>query len=167
MKIRTVLAAVLVATLGACATRSGGPPPVVTTPDGRVEAPPRATLESEQRRLAELFQGTPVVFAMQPDGSLRVSVPLAFSFDRGRFAVKPPLGKVLDLVARSQRPETTRLLVSAPSDPQGRGLLLATERAASARDFMIARGLEATRFTIAATGGGDSVVVVVSRRSPP
>ena len=105
-------------------------------------------------------QGTPVVFALQKDGSLRVSVPLRYSFDHGRHAVKPPLGAVLERVAKSQRGEPTRLSVIAPADPGAKGLLLATERASSARDYMVARGVPATRFSISAAGAGDVVIVV-------
>ncbi|MEP7057631.1 MAG: hypothetical protein ABI809_07650 [Caldimonas sp.] len=159
MRISTlVIGTVLALALGGCATQSGSS----AGRGAEVASPPRATLESEQRRFADLFRGTPVVFEMQVDGSLRVTVPLAFSFDKGRFAVKPPLGAVLDRVARSQRPERTRFLVMAPADPRSKGLLLATERATSARDYMVARGVEATRFSIAASGSGDSVVIVVA-----
>ncbi len=151
-------AAVLAAVLAGC----GSQPAVREAVPGQVAPAPRATLAAEQRRLAELFRGTPVVFVMQNDGSLRVSVPLEFSFDRGRHVVKPPLGAVLERIAKSQRHEATRVMVAAPADPNTRGLKLATERATSARDFMVGHGVDATRFTITALGGGDSVVVVVA-----
>lgn len=127
-----------------------------------VATAPAPSLESEQRRLAELFRGTPVVFDIQNDGSLRVTVPLRFSFDKGRHAVKPPLGAVLERIARSQHKASTRVHVAAPADPNTKGLMLATERATSARDYMVARGIEATRFSVSALGGGDTVVIVVA-----
>ena len=143
--------------LAACASTPGGGGPAT----GKTGASaPRPTLTEEQRRLADLFRGTPVVFAMQPDGSMRVSVPLRYSFDPGRYAVKPPLGAVLDRVAKSQRAEGTRFAVTAPADPKSKGLMLATERASSTRDYMVARGLDVTRFSIAAAGSGDVVIVV-------
>jgi len=147
--------------LAACAHRAPGPgtsehPGAV--PSSEAAAP--ASLADEQRRLAELFRGTRVVFEMQKDGSLRVTVPLRYSFDRGRHAVKPPLGAVLERVAKSQRRAPSRLTVTAPTDPGSKRLLLATERASSARDYMVARGVSATRFSIAAAGGGDVVIVV-------
>jgi outer membrane protein OmpA-like peptidoglycan-associated protein len=142
--------------LAACAHRGPGPEAGASGEAGA----PHASLADEQRRLAELFRGTPVVFAMQKDGSLKVSVPLRYAFDRGRHAVKPPLGAVLERVAKSQRREPTRVLVTAPTDPGSKQLLLATERASSARDFMVAHGVAPTRFSIAASGGGDVVIVV-------
>jgi outer membrane protein OmpA-like peptidoglycan-associated protein len=146
-----------VALLAACASTTGGGG---SAPGKTGAAAPRPTLPEEQRRLADLFRGTPVVFAMQQDGSMRVSVPLRFSFDPGRFAVKPPLGAVLDRVAKSQRAEGTHLAVTAPADPKSKGLMLATERASSTRDYMVARGLDVARFSIAAAGAGDVVIVV-------
>ena len=89
-------------------------------------------------------------------------MPLRDSFEKGRSAVRPPLAAVLDRLARSQRLEPTRFLVAAPADPQGKGLLLATERAASTRDYLVARGVEATRFTLNALGSGDAVVILIA-----
>lgn len=157
MRIPIVIASLLLLGLAGCATR-----PPAEVPGTSVAPPPKVSLAAEQRRLAELFRGTPVVFSMQPDGSLRITVPLQFSFDKGRFAVKPPLAVVLDRVASSQRAEATRLVVTAPADPKGKGLLLATERATSARDYMVGRGVDATRFSITAVGSGDAVVIVVA-----
>ncbi|MEO7337149.1 MAG: hypothetical protein ABIV63_11260 [Caldimonas sp.] len=161
MKIKSFAAALMVSLLVACASQTGGVSSPSAPDDG---TPPKATLVSEQRRLAELFRGTPVVFAMQSDGTLKVTVPLGFSFDKGRYAVKPPLAKVLDLVARSQRNEPTRMMVTAPADPQSKGLILATERATSTRDYLVAKGISPTRFSISAASTGDTVAVVIANR---
>jgi outer membrane protein OmpA-like peptidoglycan-associated protein len=151
------LSAGLVGCAGVASTPSTGP---------QSAGAPRPTLAAEQRRMADLFRDTPVAFTMQPDGSMKVTVPLRYAFDKGRYAVKPPLAAVLDRVARSQRAEATRFLVAAPADPQSRGLMLATERATSARDYLVARGVDATRFSISANGGGDTVVIVVAEAAP-
>ena len=152
----------LLSALAGCG--SIGPSAPGATP-GAAGAAPAPSLASEERRLSELFRGTPVVFEIQADGSLRVAVPLRFSFDKGRHAVKPPLGAVLERIAKSQHKATTRVHVSAPTDPNSKGLMLATERATSARDYMVARGVEATRFSVSALGSGDAVIIVVAE--PP
>jgi outer membrane protein OmpA-like peptidoglycan-associated protein len=154
---------VFILLLAACA---GSPPAPSGAGSAGGAAPEHVPLGTEQRRLAELFRGTPVVFEMQHDGSMKVTVPLRFSFDKGRFAVKPPLAAVLDRIAASQRSGPSRLLVSAPADPQSKGLMLATERATSTRDYLVARGVAATRFAIAAAGGGDAVIIVVAEAAP-
>ena len=107
---------------------------------------PIVSLPDEQRRLADLFRGTPVVFAMQADGSMRIAVPLKFSFDKGRAAVKPPLAKVLDHVAPSLKGRNMRARVTAPLDAPKGTAALAQERAASTRDYLVAKGIPAKHF---------------------
>lgn len=171
---RSILPLVLVLVLvlsGGCATRapvspgapSGGPQ--VGAPS-RPPAPP-PTLASEQQRLSALFDGTPVVFAMQGDGSLRVEVPLRFSFDPGSSTVKPPLAAVLDRIATSQRRASSRLLVVAPGDKRGKGVTLGNDRAVSARDYLVGHGIAATRFTVSGVVEPDSVRIVVSENGTP
>ncbi|MGH8795535.1 MAG: hypothetical protein ACREXI_00635 [Caldimonas sp.] len=164
MRIPMFIAALSLALLGGCSLFRPGSSAGAPAEAGATA--PKATLADEQRRLADLFRGTPVVFAMQDDGSLMVTVPLHFSFDRGRYAVKPPLGAVLDRIAKSQRTEATRLRVAAPADPRSKGLRLATERATSARDYMVGRGIDATRFSVSALGGGDRVILFIAADAP-
>jgi len=166
MRILLFLGVSILLGIAGCATPSS---PGGVGPGGTATAPaaPKQTLASEQRRLAELFRGTPVVVDSQREGSLRIQVPLDFAFDKGRAVVKPPLAKVLDLVARGQRAEPTRLAVSAPTDPQSKAVLLATERANSTRDYLVARGLVPTRFTVTALTSGDSVVIVITEPPSP
>ncbi len=168
MQKTLVIAAVLIAALAACRTPPPVPPtsqasaPVAGSPGpasasapvplpAPTPAQPRQTLASEQRRLAELFRGTPVAFTMQADGALRVTVPLQFCFDRAALVVKPPLAAVLDRLAKSQRDQTTRLRVAAAPDP-GKGTAadaLARRRADTARDYLVAQGIQANRLTVA------------------
>ena len=105
MRITRPALALLLALLSACSVLQPSPSGPGAAPGA---AAPKETLAAEQRRLAELFRGTPVVFAMQADGSLRVTVPLAYSFDKGRFAVKPPLGTAEVEKRRASTPRPTR-----------------------------------------------------------
>jgi outer membrane protein OmpA-like peptidoglycan-associated protein len=145
------IAALLLALLAGCATTPSGPAP------GQ-----KVSLAAEQRRLADLFRGTPVVFQMQSDGSLRVEVPVRYSFDIGGSAVKPPLAAVLDRIARSQRGQATRLQVAAPGDTGAHNPLLARDRAASTRDYLVAHGVAAIRFSALTPTRSDSVEIVVT-----
>ncbi|MEQ1683323.1 MAG: hypothetical protein ABL916_06715 [Burkholderiaceae bacterium] len=184
MKIHPLLfTAALLAGLAGCASKStppapaaapGAATPAAAAPSGPAASaapaatavPPRAALAAEQKRLAELFKGTPVVFSMQADGSMKVDVPLNFCFDRGAFVVKPPLAAVLDRLARSQRGDTTKLRVSAAGDTAASGPNLARDRAASARDYMVARGVLAARVVLATGAPGEGVEIVVSEAVP-
>lgn len=147
----------LLAVLGACSTPPAAPP-VTKAP----VSPASATLASEQVRLADLFRGTPVVFTLQQDGSLRATVPRRFSFDAGAAKVKPPLAAVLDRLAKSQATTTSRLRVSAPSDPEARAPTLARDRATALRDHLVAQGLPAARIQASGTVQTELVEIVVT-----
>lgn len=183
MKILMLMAALCLAGLAGCAGKSttasgtapaapgpastaARPAPAASGPGAISPVPPRATLAAEQKRLSDLFKGTPVVFSMQADGSLKVDVPLSFCFDRGAFVVKPPLAAVLDRLARSQRGDTTRLRVTASGDTAASGPNLARDRAASSRDYMVARGVLASRVLLASGAPGEGVEIVVSEAAP-
>ena len=128
-------------------------------------APPPSTLAAraaEQQQMAELLRGTPVVFSLMADGSMRVKVPLTYCFDAGRAVVRPPLAAVLDRIARSQCNRPTRRSASAPADPSGRAPGLGKQRSISIRDYLTARGVGFTRFTAPADGRAGVVEIVVS-----
>lgn len=125
---------------------------------------PRPTLAQEQQRLAALFDGTPVVLAMDREGSLRAEVPLRFCFDPARSVVKPPLAALLERLARSPATRGGTWSVAAPGDPGSKGTALAGERAASVRDFLVGNGADAARVTALdarASGLSDLLVRVV------
>ena len=177
MRLFLIVAAFGPALLLGCATSRApvlapvpaAPLPRAAAPEGAAAASINGPLAAEWRRLAELFRGTPVVFVRQADGNLRVDVPLHFCFDAGHAVVKPPLAALLDRVAASQRHQATRVVVTAPSDPGAKGLALATARAVSSRDHMAARGVAASRFSIAAVAhaAGVRVLVVVTEPAQP
>lgn len=171
MRLALFITTALLASLAGCASKSvapaGSPAGASPTQAGSGAAastpvPPPPSLAAEQKRLSELFKGTPVVFSMQADGSLKVEVPLSFCFDRAAFVVKPPLAAVLDRLARSQRGDTTKLRVSAAGDTAASSPNLARDRAASTRDYMVARGVFATRVVLASGAPGEGVEIVVS-----
>ena len=160
MRISLLLTAALAVLLAACASPSGPP---ASTANGAVAAPaPKVTLASEQQRLADLFRGTPVVFAMLPDGSLRATVPRRFSFDPGANKVKAPLAAVLDRLAKGQLQSGARFKVGTPADPESRGPALARERALSVRDYLMGQGIAATRLQAGAAAQNEQVEIVVS-----
>lgn len=159
MRRSLLISVALLAALGGCAT---GPITAVQPVPAPAPAPASAPLVTEQLRLAELFRGTPVVFSLQQDGSLRATVPRRFSFDAGAAKVKPPLAAVLDRLAKSQLAASTRLRVTAPSDPQARGPALARDRAAAVREHLIAQGIAAVRVQATVAAQSELVEIIVS-----
>jgi hypothetical protein len=164
MKLRALCSATALAALLAGCASTGNQPPIQQSP---VSPPPQATppaisLASEQRRLADLFRDTPVVIAMTPEGHMRVEVPLKYSFKKGLSVVEPPLAKVLDHVVPSARAPGMKARVSAPSD-NGKAGLIAQDRAASARDYLIAKGVPVTHFAGVGPAHSDSIEILVGK----
>jgi hypothetical protein len=158
MRRTLLITAPLLAVLAACGTSPPPAPPAPSVPP----APSRPTLVAEQRRLGALFEGTPVVFAMQRDGSLRVTVPLHYCFDPGLTRVKRPLGAVLDRLAKSQLHAASTFRVAAPSDPGAHGLALARERSLATRDYLMGRHLASTRLQVAGVAQTEGIEIVVT-----
>ena len=128
-----------------------------TAPAYRAEGP-------QGRWFLKVVPNTP--YGLDLLGRVRAEVPLRYSFDAGSSTVKPPLAAVLDRLGTSQRGGKSRLLVVAPGDPKRAGNL-ATDRAGSARDYLVAKGIAATRFTISGVPEPDVVRIVVSEAGPP
>jgi len=146
----------------------GTPAAIVTgCATGPVDRPPaeHPTLTSEQSRLKDALRGTPVVVDTMADGRMRVEVPLQYSFDAGRGAVKPPLAAVLDRIAAGLRLANFDVRIGAPADPKGSSAALVQDRAASVRDYLVARGVRLARIVSLGKAGGEFVEVLVSERA--
>jgi flagellar motor protein MotB len=154
---------VLLAALTGCANEQ--PPAPVSDALGPGSAYLKPGLGAERRRLAALLRGTPAIVRTHADGGVRVDVPLASSFDSGRSVVKAPLAGVLERLARRERSASSRILITAPTDPTARGLLLGTERAVNARSYMEERGVPAERFSVSAIGRGRYVEIIVAQNN--
>lgn len=178
MRITLIAATLALGSIAGCSTAPPKPP--ASAPAASAASAPRTStgaldssttrsrLVIEKLRLAELFRGTPVVFVLQADGSMRVEVPLQFSFDAGKSIVKPPLAAVLDRIATGQRNEATRIAVSAPGDAGAKAAVsLVTERAASVHDYLVAHGLADARVSIAPGAAPGSVRIVVADAALP
>lgn len=164
MRINVLLCALAVAALSACGSLPGS-----SSPDagGASQGAPARTLASEQSRLRDALNGTPVTVEITEEGPLRVRVPPEFAFDAGRAVVKPPLAAVLDRVAIGLKPPSTfPVRINAPADAKGAGgTLMAQDRAASVRDYLIARGVLPTRF--GPLGRADTVELSIGRPTSP
>ncbi|HSV70406.1 MAG TPA: hypothetical protein VLI72_09855 [Methylibium sp.] len=124
-------------------------------------------LEAQRARLKQALEGTPVVVEATGDRRLRVSVPARHAFEPGRTVVKPALAAVLDQFAIGFKPyaATTELRVGAPDDPTPSSRLV-RDRAASARDYLVTRGVPLSRIVDAGGSGTAGLELLVSDRPP-
>jgi hypothetical protein len=161
----TLPALALLAGLVACATDPAGRPDTPPSLGGLFGSGLSPALESQRSRLERALSGTPVLIEATDDRRLRVEVPARFSFDPGRAAVKPALGAVLDQVAVGFKPQaaTTELRVAVPAGEDASARLV-EERGASARDYLIGRGVPVSRIVDVGRAAGSALEIVVSDR---
>lgn len=149
--------------LSACAT---GPDGASAPPFGGLFGPNLSpALEAQRARLTETLRGTPVVVEATGDQRLRVEVPTKHSFEPGRATVKPALGAVLDQFAIGFKPfaATTELRIGAPADDRATDRVV-RGRGASTRDYLVSRGVPASRIPEVGRSAGGGLEIVVSDR---
>ncbi len=124
-------------------------------------------LEAQRARLADALRGTPVVIEATAERRLRIEVPARHAFELGRTAVKPALGAVLEQFAIGFKPHaaSTELQIGAP-DEAGAEPRLAKDRALSAREYLIGRGVPASRITVLGRAPRAGLELLVSDRAP-
>lgn len=158
----------LLLALAACSSVPLGTAPVAAPSVAGAPTPaaPLPTLATEQKRLGDLFADTPVTVQRLADGRLRLHVPLRYSFDTGRAAVKPPLAALLDRLATGLRSQPAfSVRVNASGDARGAAAAqLARERAAATRDYLVLKGAPTSRF-VEAGGLDEGVELLISERS--
>jgi len=104
-------------------------------------------MEDKRRAMEQATQGTGVDVTRTADNQLKLNVPSDISFDTGRADIKPELRSVLDSFANGLRDDpTTRVRIIGHTDNTGTDAInnpLSIERAASTRDYLVARGVPA------------------------
>jgi outer membrane protein OmpA-like peptidoglycan-associated protein len=151
------------------------PPVVAPPPPATIEAPtvapggvparaPGATyvwsdkLAASAQKLRSGLQGNDVAVSQTTDQRLWVSLPADAAFAAGRAAVKAPATGWLDQVAVALRdlPRAEVQIVS-DADATGSARALALDRAASARDWLVGRGVPPQRISVAGRGSRSPV----------
>lgn len=117
----------------------------------------------EDRRVAmeQATRGTNVEVSRTADNQLKLNIPNDISFDTGSYAIKPQLRTVLDPFANSLREDpATRVVIVGHTDNTGSDAVnipLSVERAQSVRDYLVARGVSATRVETSGRGTREPV----------
>lgn len=111
-----------------------------------------------RQRLSGATQGTGTQVTEQQDGSLKVNIPSAISFDTDSYAIKPSFAPVLDQVAQTltEHPELTAQVVGH-TDSTGspaHNMTLSQNRAQSVAGYLVQHGVAAAR--LAAQGMGQN-----------
>ncbi len=107
----------------------------------------------EEKRLAmeKATAGTGVVVTQTPDNQLKLNIPSDISFDSGRYNIKPNLQPVLDQFAQGLNSQpNTEVRIVGHTDNTGSDAVnnpLSVNRAQSARDYLVSKGVDSRRVT--------------------
>lgn len=105
--------------------------------------------------------GTGVDVTQTPDNQLKLNIPSDISFDTGRANIKPNMRPVLDQFAQGLGTQVnTEVRVIGHTDSTGSDAInnpLSVNRAASARDYLVSRGVDARRIQIDGRGSREPI----------
>ncbi len=113
-------------------------------------------MEQQKQAMVAATQGTGVEVTQTPNNELKLEVPSDISFDVGKADIKPQLRPVLDRFAQTlQTNPVTNVRIIGHTDSTGTNAIndaLSVQRAASARDYVTARGVAMNRIAIDGRG---------------
>lgn len=100
--------------------------------------------------------GTGVAVTQTADNQLKLNIPSDISFDTGRSNIKPNLQPILDQFAQGLGNQpNTEIRIIGHTDSTGSETInnpLSVNRAASARDYLVSRGVDSRRIQIDGRG---------------
>jgi len=104
-------------------------------------------MENQKRQMEAATKGTGVAVTQTANNELKLAIPSDISFDVGRSAIKPNFSPVLDQFASGLRNNPNAdVRIIGHTDSTGTDAInnpLSIERAASTRDYLVARGVPA------------------------
>lgn len=118
-------------------------------------------MEEQKAAMEQATQGTGVSVSQTADNRLKLDIPSDVSFDTGRYDIKPNLRPILDRFATTlnQNP-VTMITIVGHTDSTGTDAIndpLSVNRAASTRDYLVARGVAANRIAISGRGSREPI----------
>ena len=119
-------------------------------------------MENQKRAMEQATKGTGVQVTQTADNRLKLEIPSDISFDVGRADIKPNLRPVLDRFAATlAKNQATVVTIVGHTDNTGSDAIndpLSRERAIRTRDYLSARGVSPSRFSVDGRGSHEPLV---------
>lgn len=120
------------------------------------------SMADKKRAMEQATAGTGTVVTQTPDNQLKLSIPNDISFDTGRYDIQPRLRPILDQFAQglSQQASMEVRIVGHTDNTGGDAINnpLSVNRAQSARDYLVSRGVSASRVAIDGRGSSEPIM---------
>ena len=118
-------------------------------------------MEAQKKQMEEATAGTGVAVTQTPDNRLKLEIPNDISFDSGRADIKPRLRSVLDTFANGLvKNPTATINIIGHTDNTGSDAInnpLSFNRAVATRDYLAARGVASSRFSVDGRGSREPI----------
>jgi outer membrane protein OmpA-like peptidoglycan-associated protein len=118
-------------------------------------------MEDKKRVMEAATAGTGTVITQTSDNQLKLSIPNDISFDTGRDDIKPNLRPILDQFAQGlgQQPQMEVRIVGHTDSTGGDAINdpLSVNRAQSAREYLVTRGVSSSRISIDGRGSREPI----------
>jgi outer membrane protein OmpA-like peptidoglycan-associated protein len=119
-------------------------------------------MENQKRVMEQATKGTGVQVTQTADNRLRLEIPSDISFDIGRADIKPNLRPILDRFAATlAENQSTVVTIIGHTDNTGSDAInnpLSLQRAIHTRDYLSARGVSPSRFSVDGKGSHEPLV---------
>jgi outer membrane protein OmpA-like peptidoglycan-associated protein len=119
-------------------------------------------MENQKRVMEQATKGTGVQVTQTADNRLRLEIPSDISFDIGRADIKPNLRPILDRFAATlAENQSTVVTIVGHTDNTGSDAInnpLSLQRAIHTRDYLSARGVSPSRFSVDGKGSHEPLV---------
>lgn len=118
-------------------------------------------MEDKKRAMEAATAGTGTVVTQTADNQLKLSIPNDISFDTGRSDIKPNLRPILDQFAQGLSQQASmEVKIVGHTDNKGSDAInnpLSVNRAQSARDYLVGRGVSSSRISIDGRGSREPI----------
>ncbi len=118
-------------------------------------------MENQKKQMEQATQGTGVGVTQTANNELKLQIPSDISFDVGRAAIKSNFRPILDQFANGLRNNpNAEVRIIGHTDSTGSDSInnpLSIERAASTRDYLIARGVRSSAFRVEGHGSREPI----------
>ncbi len=118
-------------------------------------------MQKKKTDMEQATAGTGVAVTQTADNQLKLSIPSDISFDTGRSDIKPNLQPILNQFAQALNNQPgTEVRIIGHTDSTGSDAInnpLSVNRAASARDYLVSRGVDSRRVSIDGRGSREPI----------
>lgn len=118
-------------------------------------------MAQKKAAMEQATAGTGVAVTQTADNQLKLNIPSDISFDTGRADIKPNLRPILDQFAQGLNSQpNTEIRIVGHTDSTGSDSInnpLSVNRAASARDYLLSRGVDGRRIQIDGRGSDEPI----------